>query len=58
METNFELDDPNYYSMKFGLIVLQSDETIEQEIRSALDESIAIYHSRICLLYTSDADDE
>ena len=47
METNFELDDPNYYSMKFGLIVLQSDETIEQEIRSTLDESMAIYHSRI-----------
>ena len=47
MEKNFKLDDPDYYSMRFGLIVLQSDETIEQEIRSTLDESVAIYHSRI-----------
>ena len=42
MEKNFKLDDPDYYSMRFGLIVLQSDETIEQEIRSTLDESVAI----------------
>ena len=47
MEKNLKLDDPDYYSMRFGLIVLQSDETIEQEIRSTLDESAAIYHSRI-----------
>ena len=47
METKFKLDNPDYYSIKFGLIVLQSDETIEQEIRSTLDESMAIYHSRI-----------
>ena len=47
MEKNFKLDDPDYYSMRFGLIVLQSDETIEQEIRSTLDEGVAIYHSRI-----------
>ena len=47
MEKNFKLDDPDYYSMRFGLIVLQSDETIEQEMRSTLDESVAIYHSRI-----------
>ena len=47
MNKKFNLDDPDYYSMRFGLIVLQSDETIEQEIRSTLDESVAIYHSRI-----------
>ena len=44
---NFELDDTRYYKARLGLIVLQSDETIEQEFRTILDESISINHSRI-----------
>ena len=44
---NFELDDNRYYKARLGLIVLQSDETIEQEFRTILDESISINHSRI-----------
>ena len=44
---NFELDDNRYYKARLGLIVLQSDETIEQEFRTILDQSVSINHSRI-----------
>ena len=44
---NYEFDDNRYYKARLGLIVLQSDETIEQEFRTILDESISINHSRI-----------
>ena len=44
---NYKLDDNKYYKARLGLIVLQSDETIEQEFRTILDQSISINHSRI-----------
>ena len=44
---NYELDNNRHYKARLGLIVLQSDETIEQEIRTILDHSISINHSRI-----------
>ena len=44
---DYELDDNGYYKARLGLIVLQSDETIEQEFRTILDQSISINHSRI-----------
>jgi maleate isomerase len=47
MAFEFELNKPDFYSARLGLIVLQSDETIEHEIRSAINSSIALYHSRI-----------
>ena len=43
----FVLDNENYYHARFGLIILQSDETIEQEIRATLPSNISINHSRI-----------
>ncbi len=43
----YELDNNRHYKARLGLIVLQSDETIEQEIRTILDQSISINHSRI-----------
>ena len=44
---NYKFDDNKYYKARLGLIVLQSDETIEQEFRTILDQSISINHSRI-----------
>ena len=44
---NYKFDENKYYKARLGLIVLQSDETIEQEFRTILDESISINHSRI-----------
>ena len=43
----FVLDNENYYHARLGLIILQSDETIEQEIRTTLPSNISINHSRI-----------
>ena len=43
----FVLDNENYYHARLGLIILQSDETIEQEIRATLPSNISINHSRI-----------
>ena len=43
----FVLDNKNYYHARLGLIILQSDETIEQEIRATLSSNISINHSRI-----------
>ena len=46
MTTSFKLDDTkNQVSM--GLIVLQTDETIENEFRSILGKNFKLYHSRI-----------
>ena len=44
---DYELDDNGYYKARLGLIVLQSDETIEQEFRTILDQSVSINHSHL-----------
>ena len=47
MRFEYSLDDESYYKHRLGLIVLESDETIEQEFRYILDGTTSIYHSRI-----------
>ena len=47
MTFEYNLDNENYYKHRLGLIVLKSDETIEQEFRNILDDTTSIYHSRI-----------
>ncbi len=47
MSYNFELIKPDFYKASLGLIVLKSDETIEHEFRSILDNNISLLHSRI-----------
>ncbi len=47
MTFEYSLDDKSYYKNRLGLIVLESDETIEQEFRYILDDTTSIYHSRI-----------
>ena len=47
MTFEYSLDDESYYKNRLGLIVLESDETIEQEFRYILDDTTSIYHSRI-----------
>ena len=47
MTFEYSLDDESYYKNRLGLIVLESDETIEQEFRYILDNTTSIYHSRI-----------
>ena len=47
MTFEYNLDDESYYKNRLGLIVLESDETIEQEFRHILDDTTSIYHSRI-----------
>lgn len=48
MSFKYKLNNDDFYSARLGLIVLQSDETIEQEFRSSIDDQkLALYHSRI-----------
>lgn len=47
MSFEFQLIKPDFYKATLGLIVLKSDETIEHEFRSILNNDIALFHSRI-----------
>ena len=47
MSYDFQLIKPDFYKASLGLIVLKSDETIEQEFRSIIDNDISLLHSRI-----------
>lgn len=48
MAIPYELDDSGGMDLRLGLIVLQSDETIENEFRQIFpNPNIAIYHTRI-----------
>jgi maleate isomerase len=48
MKLSFTLDDGAGAEAAFGLIVLQSDESMEAELRSVFDQpGLALYHSRI-----------
>ena len=47
MSYDFQLIKPDFYKASLGLIVLKSDETIEHEFRSIIDNNISLLHSRI-----------
>tara|TARA_B100001057_G_scaffold473866_1_gene538804 strand:- start:481 stop:1212 length:732 start_codon:yes stop_codon:yes gene_type:complete len=47
MTLKYSLDLENYYSSRMGLVVLETDETIEQEMRDIITEKVSIYHTRI-----------
>ncbi|MFD2203990.1 Asp/Glu racemase [Kiloniella antarctica] len=48
MKFDFELDEGNKARVNLGLIVLQVDETLENEFRLALtSQNISLYHTRI-----------
>ncbi len=48
MKLNFDIDQVSAARASLGLIVLQADETLENELRLVLqDPSIALYHTRI-----------
>lgn len=48
MELSFETDPGIGHRAKLGLIVLETDQTIEQEFRNLLDlDGVALFHSRI-----------
>ncbi|WP_419901281.1 Asp/Glu racemase [Kiloniella sp.] len=48
MKLNFDIDQASEAQAKLGLIILQADETLENELRLVLqDPDIALYHSRI-----------
>ena len=47
MSYDFQLIKPDFYKASLGLIVLKSDETIEQEFRSIINNNISLLHSRI-----------
>ena len=47
MSYDFQLIKPDFFKASLGLIVLKSDETIEQEFRSIINNNISLLHSRI-----------
>ena len=47
MSYDIQLIKPDFFKASLGLIVLKSDETIEQEFRSIINNNISLLHSRI-----------